>query len=104
METTFIKLKELEPQLKNTYFDRVSETAKRKKTYTQQTKRTLYQMMCRLFVAIEAAQMEYPETDYEPLISELNEELIKQHTAYAKRLTRIHNQKQREANVAATKE
>ena len=104
VESTFIKLKELESKIKKTYFKRINEKVGWKKMHTQKNKRTLYQMMCRLFIAIEAAQMEHPEIDYEQLINELNYELTAQRSSNAKRLTRIQNKKKKMLSNTTSKE
>ena len=89
LDVVFGKLKEVQQTVDETHNVRRKAVSGRKRMQTEKNKRTLYRLLSQLFAAIEAAQLEYPELDYTPLINELNEEIFRQRTANSIRLSRL---------------
>jgi hypothetical protein len=88
IDTVFAKLKAIQGTVTSTHDNRITLLSKRKKFDTAQTKHNLYNLMNDLFKSIEGAALAFPELDYEPLISKLNNEIELQRTTYQQRQTR----------------
>lgn len=59
------------------YKERRKTLSEREKARSQKIKRKLYFLLRQLFTAIELAEIQHPELDYSPLISELNQEILR---------------------------
>lgn len=88
MDVAFSKLKAMQQKVNTTDHSRRTMKTVRKRIDTKNDKRELYKLMCNLFVAIEGATLEYPTLNYEPLIIELNDVILKQRTKILLRTTR----------------
>lgn len=77
------KMAEVETELYDVYARRRVSNSSRPLLQTETNKRTLYSKLSQLFLAIEAAQIEYPELDYESLVGELNVVIREQLTSDA---------------------
>ena len=73
--TAIEKLKADKAQLDEVYNQRRKAISEIRKARSVEVKQTLNSVLRQLFSAIELAQIEHPELDYKPLISELNREL-----------------------------
>lgn len=73
---TFFEILQAELTKFNTVYKQRRKTlAEKEKARSQKIKRKLYFLLRQFFTAIELAKIQYPELDYSPLISELNQEI-----------------------------
>ena len=87
MDATFNKLKAVQQKVNVTDSNRRSMKTVRKKMNTKKNKNDLYRLMCHFFTAVEGAALEYPSLNYEPLIVELNDVVLRQRAKSTLRTT-----------------